>query len=75
MRKTALTPSTRSGDEVTLLLAEARNNERLRCAGAVSARLDTLASFITSQRLDWSDAAELLRQEAAHIDNQALELH
>ncbi|MFW3573508.1 DUF2732 family protein [Kosakonia cowanii] len=72
MRKTAIHSPARSGDEVTLLLAEARNNERLRCAGAVSARLDTLASFIASQRLDWSDAAELLRQEATHIDNQAL---
>ncbi|WP_438918729.1 DUF2732 family protein [Kosakonia cowanii] len=75
MRKTAIHSLARSGDEVTLLLAEARNNERLRCAGAVSARLATLASFIASQRLDWSDAAELLRQEATHIDNQALELH
>lgn len=75
MRKTAIHSPARSGDEVTLLLAEARNNERLRCAGAVSARLATLASFIASQRLDWSDAAELLRLEATHIDNQALELH
>lgn len=32
MRKTAIHSPTRSGDEVTLLLAEARNNERLRCA-------------------------------------------
>lgn len=52
MRKTAIHSPARSGDEVTLLLAEARNNERLRCAGAVSARLATLASFIASQRLD-----------------------
>lgn len=74
MRKNT-TPSERSPEEVTLLLAEARNKERLRCADAVASRLDVLATYIATQRLDWSDAAELLRQEASHIDNQAQELH
>ncbi len=65
----------RSVEEVALLLTEARNTERLHCAGIISARLDALAALITTRRLDWSDAAELLRQEASHIDNQAQELH
>lgn len=75
MRKNVHPHSVRSHEEIALLLAEARNNERLRCAGIISGRLEALAAFIATQRLAWCDAAELLRQEASHIDNQAQELH
>lgn len=75
MRKNIHPHSGRSHEEIALLLADARNNERLRCAGVISGRLEALAAFIATQRLEWCDAAELLRQEASHIDNQAQELH
>lgn len=75
MRKTPTTHPARSHEDIALMLTEARNRERLRCAGVISARLDALARLIASEHLDWSDAAELLRQEATHIDNQAQELH
>jgi hypothetical protein len=75
MRKNVNPHAERSHEEIALLLAEARNNERLRCAGVTSGRLEALAAFIATQRLEWCDAAELLRQEASHIDNQAQELH
>lgn len=75
MRKQPLNSPNHSPEALALQLAQARNNERLRCAGVISARLDALAAFLSSQRLEWHDAAELLRQEASHIDNQAQELH
>lgn len=75
MRKNTPSHQGRSHEEIALLLAEARNNERLRCANIISVRLNALAALIATQRLEWCDAAELLRQEASHIDNQAQELH
>ncbi len=40
MRKTPTTHPARSREDVALMLTEARNRERLRCAGVISARLD-----------------------------------
>lgn len=75
MRKNVTPHPVRSNEEIALLLAETRNNERLRCAGIISGRLEALAAFIATRRLEWCDVAELLRQEASHIDTQAQELH
>ncbi|WP_039057028.1 DUF2732 family protein [Enterobacter sp. Bisph1] len=74
MKKQPRQSSTRSPEELSLLLAKARAHERQRCARAFSDRLDGLATHIYNLRLGWCDTTELLRQEVNHIENQAQEI-
>lgn len=69
---------TRTGPDdagFNLLLAEARKEERRGRADVFAARLDTLAARITSRQLTHAEAAELLREEAIKIQNEAQEIH
>ncbi|WAM45126.1 DUF2732 family protein [Edwardsiella piscicida] len=69
---------TRTGPDdagLNLLLAEARKEERRGRADVFAARLDTLAARITSRQLTHAEAAELLREEAVKIQNEAQENH
>ncbi|AOP41938.1 DUF2732 family protein [Edwardsiella piscicida] len=69
---------TRTGPDdagLNLLLAEARKEERRGRADVFAARLDTLAARITSRQLTHAEAAELLREEAVKIQNEAQESH
>ncbi|WP_068871162.1 MULTISPECIES: DUF2732 family protein [Edwardsiella] len=69
---------TRTGPDdagLNLLLAEARKEERRGRADVFAARLDTLAARITSRQLTHAEAAELLREEAIKIQNEAQEIH
>jgi len=59
--------------EINLLLKEIRKDERRNRDVACSARLDSLAAHITSRQLNYVEAAELLRQEAESMNNQARE--
>ncbi|HBR2697748.1 TPA: DUF2732 domain-containing protein [Klebsiella pneumoniae] len=63
------------GAGLNLLLTEARKEERRGRADMVAARLDTLAANITSRQLTHAEAAELLREEAVKIQNEAQEIH
>lgn len=72
------TRSTKTGPDdagINLLLTEARKEERRGRADVFSARLDTLAARITSRQLTHAEAAELLREEAVKIQNEAQEIH
>lgn len=60
---------------LNLLLTEARKEERRGRADVFAARLDTLAASITSGQLTHAEAAELLREEAVKIQNEAQEIH
>lgn len=60
---------------LNLLLTEARKEERRGRADVFAARLDTLAARITSRQLTYSEAAELLCEEAVKIKNEAQEIH
>lgn len=60
---------------LNLLLTEARKEERRGRDDVFAARLDTLAARITSRQLTYSEAAELLREEAVKIKNEAQEIH
>ncbi len=62
-------------EALSLLLAQARALEQIRCAKAFSDRLDVLATHIYNYRLGWCDVTELLRQEASQFENQAQEWH
>lgn len=57
------------------LLTDARMEERRARAAAMAARLDILASHITSRQLNHVEAAELLRVAAENIQNEAQEIH
>lgn len=56
------------------LLLAARLEERHSRAEVMAARLEKLAVFITKSQLNGTEAAELLRVEAAIILNEAGEL-
>ncbi|HDS1151337.1 TPA: DUF2732 domain-containing protein [Pluralibacter gergoviae] len=60
---------------LNLLLTEARKEERRGRADVFAARLDSLALRITSRQLTFAEAAELLREEAVKIQNEAQEIH
>ncbi|HCB1765954.1 MULTISPECIES: DUF2732 family protein [Citrobacter] len=60
---------------INLLLTEARKEMRRGCGFIFAARLDTLAAHITSRHLTHAEAAELLREEAVKIQNEARENH
>jgi len=77
MRNTE-TRKTKTGPDdagLNYLLTEARKDERRGRAEAMAARLDTLAARITSRQLNYAEAAELLRDEAVKIQNEAQEIH
>jgi hypothetical protein len=60
---------------VTVLLNDARMDERRNQAEVAAARLVRLAAHITCDGLNVTEAVELLRQEAEAIESQAQELH
>ena len=69
---------TKSGPDdagLNQLLTDARMEERRARAAAMAARLDSLASRITSRQLNHVEAAELLRATAENIQNEAQEIH
>ncbi len=69
---------TKSGPDdagLNQLLTDARMEERRARAAAMAARLDSLASCITSRQLNHVEAAELLRVAAENIQNEAQEIH
>ncbi|EAA8312175.1 DUF2732 domain-containing protein [Salmonella enterica subsp. enterica serovar Ruiru] len=57
------------------LLTDARMEERRGRADLMAARLDSLAAHIVSRQLNHTEGAELLRQEAVKIQNEAQEIH
>ncbi|ELY7546003.1 DUF2732 family protein [Cronobacter turicensis] len=57
------------------ILTEARLDERRGRADVMASRLDNLADHIVNGRLSSTEAAELLRDEAVKIVNEAQELH
>lgn len=79
------TRTTKTGPDdagLNLLLTEARKEERRGSADvmaarldSLAARLDSLAARIVSRQLNHTEAAELLRQEAVKIQNEAQEIH
>lgn len=60
---------------INLLLAEARKEERRGRADVMAGRLEVLAARIVSRQLNHKEVAELLRDEAVKIQNEALEAH
>lgn len=77
MRNTE-TRKTKTGPDdagLNYLLTEARKDERRGRAEVMAARLDTLAARITSRQLTYAEVAELLRDEAVKIQNEAQEIH
>lgn len=69
---------TKSGPDdagLNQLMTDARMEERRARAAAMAARLNSLASRITSRQLNHIEAAELLRVAAENIQNEAQEIH
>lgn len=69
---------TKSGPDdagLNQLMTDARMEERRARAAAMAARLNSLASRITSRQLNHVEAAELLRVAAENIQNEAQEIH
>lgn len=62
-------------ETITALLNNARMDERKGRAQVVSERLAELAAHINQQGLNGVEAAELIRREAEHYDNESRELH
>lgn len=63
------------GDEqLAYMLAETRFAERALLARAFSARLRELAGYINCCQLTGVEAAELLLQEEAHLENTCSEV-
>lgn len=78
MMRNIETRFTKSGPDdagLNQLLTDARMEERRARAAAMAARLDSLASRITSRQLNHVEAAELLRTAAENIQNEAQEIH
>ncbi|GAA0498959.1 DUF2732 family protein [Tatumella terrea] len=72
------TRTTKTGPDdagINLLLAEARKEERRGRADVMAGRLEVLAARIVSRQLNHKEVAELLRDEAVKIQNEALEAH
>ncbi|HBH14459.1 MAG TPA: hypothetical protein DDY11_03960 [Leclercia adecarboxylata] len=57
------------------MLIEARKEERRGRADVMAARMESIAARITSRQLNYAEAAELLREEAVKIQNEAQEIH
>ncbi|EAC0387633.1 DUF2732 domain-containing protein [Salmonella enterica subsp. enterica serovar Newport] len=62
-------------EALTVLLTDAKKEERKDRALAVSIRLEALASHITKEGMSGTEAAELLRREATRFENESQELH
>lgn len=60
---------------INQLLAEARKEERRGRADVMAGRLEVLAARIVSRQLNHKEVAELLRDEAEKLQNEALEAH
>ncbi|ELY3745851.1 DUF2732 domain-containing protein [Cronobacter sakazakii] len=60
---------------IVSMLAQARLDERRGRADVMASRLDNLADHIANGKLTSVEAAELLRDEAVKIVNEAQELH
>lgn len=77
MRNIETRPTQTGPDDIGLhqLLTDARMEERRGRADVMAARLDSLAARIVSRQLNHTEAAELLRQEAVRMQNEAQEIH
>ncbi|HHL3817774.1 TPA: DUF2732 family protein [Klebsiella pneumoniae] len=62
-------------EALTVLLKEAKSEERKGRALAVSIRLEALATHISNKGMSAIEAAELLRREATRYENESQELH
>ncbi|ELT3495201.1 DUF2732 family protein [Citrobacter freundii] len=60
---------------LNLMLTEARMEERRGRADVFAAHLEKLAAHITREKLNGTEAAELLRNAADTIQNEAQEIH
>ncbi|HHQ6009567.1 TPA: DUF2732 family protein [Enterobacter hormaechei subsp. steigerwaltii] len=72
------TRSTKTGPDdagLNQLLTDARMEERRGRADVFAAHLEKLAVHITRDRLNGIEAAELLRNAAETIQNEAQEIH
>jgi hypothetical protein len=72
------TRTTKTGPDdagLNLLLTEARMEERRGRADVFAAHLEKLAVLITHGKLNGTEAAELLRNAAETIQNEAQEIH
>jgi len=75
MRNTEPYSVNTDSDALTVLLTDAKKEERKDRALAVSIRLEALAIHITSQGMTGTEAAELLRREATRYEYESQELH
>jgi len=62
-------------DALTVLLTDAKKEERKDRALAVSIRLEALAIHINQKGMNGKEAAELLRREATRYENESLGMH
>ncbi|NBJ29622.1 DUF2732 domain-containing protein [Citrobacter sp. DNRA3] len=72
------TRTTKTGPDdagLNLMLTEARMEERRGRADVFAAHLEKLAVRITRGKLNGTEAAELLRNAAETIQNEAQEIH
>lgn len=75
MRNTQPRSFSTDSDALTVLLTDAKKEERKDSALAVSIRLEALAIHITKEGMSGKEAAELLRREATRFENESQELH
>ncbi|MCS0538336.1 DUF2732 domain-containing protein [Citrobacter portucalensis] len=75
MRNTQPRSFSTDSDALTVLLTDAKKEERKDRALAVSIRLEALAIHITKEGMSGKEAAELLRREATRFENESQELH
>ena len=61
--------------DLSLMLNNARREERGNRAQVFAARLEAIACFIIKKEMTGTEAAEALRQEATRIQNEAGDLH
>lgn len=75
MRNTETRNFHTDSDALSVLLTDAKKEERKDRALAVSMRLEALAIHITKEGMSGIEAAELLRREATRFENESQELH
>ena len=75
MRNTQPRSFSTDSDALTVLLTDAKKEERKDSALAVSIRLEALTIHITKEGMSGKEAAELLRREATRFENESQELH
>jgi Protein of unknown function (DUF2732). len=61
--------------DLTLMLDDARREERANRAVVFASRLEAIACFIMQKEMTGTEAAEALRQEATRIQNESGDLH